>query len=354
MMAIDEIDWSVLEDAYGPAVNVPSQVRALSSPDVDKAFHGLNELIAGLMHQGPPSYSATSPAVPFLVDAVAQAAPQVKSSIAHFLGVIAGLDDTPRLVRGPWAYRNASEEDDGLDDLATLPAVLAVRAARGAFAGWLDDAEPTLRATAAFLLGGLDVGAGDVLEARLTVETEPAVRATLVIALAEFGRTVEVAPTSALEAGCLAALRALKDHVRDGDIASIELLAARRLRSDAYVPYYRDELWILACKALRTLARTRSREVFIAARRAVVQRLAHGEHPVGAPDQTIPELADPHSARQFVSPNQRRQAALDELASILTLIAFGPRAWDPRSLRHEVLRLGAEHGIVVPVRGTRS
>src|SRR5258705_12359972 len=62
---LDEINWSLLEHAYGDASDVPILIRQLLSKDnaiVDKAVY---ELFGNIWHQGTV-YEVSATAVPFL------------------------------------------------------------------------------------------------------------------------------------------------------------------------------------------------------------------------------------------------------------------------------------------------
>ncbi len=80
---LDDIAWSELEDAYGPAVGVPDQLRLLGSGGEDWV-DGLAALDAGIFHQGS-CFDATPVAVRYLLRTL-EGAPQaplamVRSSI---------------------------------------------------------------------------------------------------------------------------------------------------------------------------------------------------------------------------------------------------------------------------------
>ena len=66
---IDDIDWSVLEHAYGPATDVPDLVRALVAASADEREKALRTLYGNVFHQGT-RYEATAHVVPFLLDLV--------------------------------------------------------------------------------------------------------------------------------------------------------------------------------------------------------------------------------------------------------------------------------------------
>ncbi|MFD6334756.1 hypothetical protein ACFWGI_34990 [Streptomyces niveus] len=62
---IDDIDWSALTHAYGPADDIPALLRAAGSPDAARRDPALDELVSSLCHQGS-IYPATAAAVPFI------------------------------------------------------------------------------------------------------------------------------------------------------------------------------------------------------------------------------------------------------------------------------------------------
>lgn len=355
MRAIEDIDWSTLEDAYGPAVEVPHQVGALVSADVDEARRGLDSLGAGIFHQGS-YYSATAPAVPFVVDAVANAAPAVKAEIALFLADMAGVHPAPRLAYEPWVFHSTPGAPDYPEAIA---AVDAVRAARETFTGWLTAPEVSLRSVAVFLTSGLDAGVADALAGRLAVEEEPAVRATLLFALTGLGRPVDDAAKGDLEAELLAAARSLHGRALDGDVARLESLSARASEERTRLPFFGGDLCALACAAMLALAQSHEDEVFAAARRALTLRLDRGERMPGPPESRLPRLSDPEPAAPPPAWDPRAGAALGALGSTLARIAFQGALGDPTPLRREalderqraVLSLTADHGVPVPVRG---
>ena len=57
---LDAVAWRDLEDAYGPAVDVPDLLRAIRDGDEEAVF----TLHGHVFHQGASYYSATAPTVP--------------------------------------------------------------------------------------------------------------------------------------------------------------------------------------------------------------------------------------------------------------------------------------------------
>jgi len=87
---LDDIDWSNLEHAYGPADDVPDLLRSLISADKDERDEALNELFGNVWHQGTV-YSSTSHVVPFLTEILeSDAAPDREGVIMLFALIAAG------------------------------------------------------------------------------------------------------------------------------------------------------------------------------------------------------------------------------------------------------------------------
>jgi hypothetical protein len=90
---IDDIDWSVLEHAYGPATDVPDLVRALVAPDAVERQKALHTLYGSIVHQGT-RYEATAYAVPFLLELVADPATPGRPELLRLLALLAiGYDE---------------------------------------------------------------------------------------------------------------------------------------------------------------------------------------------------------------------------------------------------------------------
>jgi hypothetical protein len=60
---LDDVDWTSLTHAYGPADDVPRCIRALASRRKKKREKPLWELFGNIWHQGTV-YEATAAAVP--------------------------------------------------------------------------------------------------------------------------------------------------------------------------------------------------------------------------------------------------------------------------------------------------
>jgi hypothetical protein len=63
---LEAVDWAALGQAYGSAEDVPAWLRALRSPDPEVRQWGHEDW--NIVHRQGTRYSATAPAVPFLVE----------------------------------------------------------------------------------------------------------------------------------------------------------------------------------------------------------------------------------------------------------------------------------------------
>ena len=84
---LDDVDWASLEHAYGPAADVPANLRGLLAGTAEQRDRALGGLYGGICHQGT-RYEASAPAVPFLLELIEDPATQGRAAI---LGLVAGL-----------------------------------------------------------------------------------------------------------------------------------------------------------------------------------------------------------------------------------------------------------------------
>ncbi len=83
---LDEIPWRSLHHAYGTAEEVPRLLRALAQPAQQEA--ALSELFGNVWHQGTV-YEASSYAVPFLLELVAEPTIPGRDEILGLIGAMA-------------------------------------------------------------------------------------------------------------------------------------------------------------------------------------------------------------------------------------------------------------------------
>ena len=102
---LDKVPWAELTHAYGSAEDVPDLLRALADPDPARREATIWELWGNLFHQGT-RYEATSYAVPFLLELLAEPAVREKGELLRYLGsLVAGYFD---LLNRP-LYATATE-----------------------------------------------------------------------------------------------------------------------------------------------------------------------------------------------------------------------------------------------------
>ena len=82
---IRAIPWAEFETAYGPATDVPAQLRHLAGTDRSAALAASHELWCGLCHQHVYVSSAARPALPFILGALDRAGPDLAVEILDIL-----------------------------------------------------------------------------------------------------------------------------------------------------------------------------------------------------------------------------------------------------------------------------
>jgi hypothetical protein len=91
---LDKVDWSRLKHAYGPATDVPGQIRALASRIGEVRSQANYALYGNIFHQGT-RYEATPYAVPFLFELLTSPDVADKHEIITLLVSLAiGYDET--------------------------------------------------------------------------------------------------------------------------------------------------------------------------------------------------------------------------------------------------------------------
>ena len=158
---LDDLDWDALEHAYGPAADVPGQLRDLVSGDDDLVKGTLSTFYSNIYHQGT-IYSATVASVPFLAEALDHIAPAHQAEVLILLAHLAQghgyLDVHQHMSHLGEGLRSGFDDPD-----ATLAAergivrdtTLAVFAEWDRFASRLEDADPSVRNAALYLLAVL-------------------------------------------------------------------------------------------------------------------------------------------------------------------------------------------------------
>jgi hypothetical protein len=197
--AIDEINWSRLQHAYGEASDVPGLLRGLVSVDKAVRMEALYGLCGTIWHQGTV-YEASPYAVPFLLEMLKSSEVPEKAGIAMLVAELANgsaslelfADEDYELAR---RFREHLEQEgrDFSEELESGRAyVLATREAVGAgielLFEYLRHGEPSVREGVARALARYPQRADELialLEEAREVESEDYVRETMEAAMAE-------------------------------------------------------------------------------------------------------------------------------------------------------------------------
>ncbi|MET0136279.1 MAG: hypothetical protein ABW215_22065 [Kibdelosporangium sp.] len=175
--------WAELEVAGVSDESIPGLLRTIAATDEQAAIAAFRDLQWEILHQGTV-YSAAAPVVPFLAELLSSVGPTLRASIIHVLGDLAH------------AFEIDPEEPDRVEVRA------AVTAEVDRLLPLLAHDDPWTRYVAAYALSGCPDRAADILAGlrpRWEVETDPRVRAGLVMAAAEIDRN-----TALIKAGLAA------------------------------------------------------------------------------------------------------------------------------------------------------
>lgn len=192
----DQIPWGRFLHAYGPAVDVPGYLKLLGSPDVQAAGQAVGSLGNCICHQGG-TYAPAALAVPFLLRLAGSPATHHRGEILRLVGEVtrrehygdgsrAGLlrvahpDDQPRY-----------DVSGYLENWSVHAARIAVTSDAPLLLALLDDIDAEVRCSACYALATAlhEVEPIDAaLRRRLSSEEVPAVRMSLILAIAQLAR----------------------------------------------------------------------------------------------------------------------------------------------------------------------
>jgi len=349
---LDDIDWSSLEDAYGPAIDVPKMLRALAAGNQE----ALGDLHAHVFHQGASYYPATAPCVPFLVALALDPEVADRQELVAFLAELsAGHARTGIVPWDPYAFRSTPVSPSYPQAQATLT---ALRAHLPVLHTLLAAEDPALRAATGHLLAGLGEGA-IALRTHLGEEPAPLVRASHMLSLARSGGHPDdfrdalhddderVAICAAVALTWVGATDDVTEHLARG-----ALLPA----SETWDAFPWGPLAPLCAGALRDRGR---HDPTIADRieKILEARFARGDELTSAPSPPHRTLDD-DGPPVFPEPSSEDEA-IRTLVVVLTLLVFselGERRdlvlrdeLDDRQRR--ILRWTVDHGVPIPVPG---
>lgn len=164
---LDHIDWHKHAHAHGPATDIPRLLRGLAADDKKTRTRALSGLFNSITHQGG-AYEATAVVVPFLIELLAEPSVSGKEHIVMLLA------DVARAVGGTDQYRAQARG--------------TVATGTSLYIRLLADNRAPLRFNAPYLLAACKEFSDEIAPAlgrRLTVEKNPKVKASLILALGE-------------------------------------------------------------------------------------------------------------------------------------------------------------------------
>ncbi|MCY1141014.1 HEAT repeat domain-containing protein [Actinoplanes sp. Pm04-4] len=270
---LDDVPWSTLHHAYGPAADVPAQLRALASGDAAAREESLRILFRTIFHQGT-RYEASAPAVPFLLELLAAPGTLSKEELIELLVALAiGYDEShlpggfplaelraaavggAELLRdggGSWDRLKSLDESDQnrLQAYLELSAYEAVAAAVPLFVSLMTSEDPAVRRMAAYALGWFAPSSAPVLQVALGDE-DASVAATAALSLGLLGVAPPLTDDRAMVRGA-AAIAQAKVHGRAASRAVVDELlrwAGREEQTD--LPFLGGDLPGYAARSLR-------------------------------------------------------------------------------------------------------
>lgn len=185
LTGLDELPWSQMQHAYGPANEVPDILRDLIDPDADTREHALDSMYGGVHHQGDV-YDSTVAAIPFLLRIAVTTGLPGRADVVELIGSIGG----------------ASEDFDGYDyelaaDRHFAEANRLVAAAYPTWLSLLSDVDPGVRAAAAGVLPACRSAVAESVAALVTAAAEEADTAARVAFIAVIGRLTRMGGSGA-------------------------------------------------------------------------------------------------------------------------------------------------------------
>ncbi|ROO85688.1 hypothetical protein EDD29_3236 [Actinocorallia herbida] len=217
---LDEVAWGSVHHAYGTAEDVPGQLRALASAEVDERRNAYRRLYGNVYHQGT-RWEASPYVVPFLGWLLDDPGTPERGSVIELLRAVAlgDADDsglpfdpvlefaradrlTPDRARAAvlclYEYDDAPEcDEDDMNDSAVAWARDCHRAAAALqprLIAWTRDPDPVVAATAAELLAWLPATSESVAALLAVPEGRDLPRASANLALAHLPATGPAVP----------------------------------------------------------------------------------------------------------------------------------------------------------------
>lgn len=191
---LDHIRWDQLSHAYGEATEVPGLLRALASDKKEVWDDALYQLYGNIWHQGTV-YQATAYAVPFLIELLKIPSVVCKADILALLQALASGSSYLDVHQDKdWFHHERKTEEFQAEMRRergwVRAAHLAVVEGTPVYLELLSHPEASVRAMAPFVLAACAERAEEIepaLRARFATESDPEVKASLLMALAHLG-----------------------------------------------------------------------------------------------------------------------------------------------------------------------
>lgn len=247
---IDEARFAKASHAYGKAKDVPNFLRGLLARTDKARGEALFNLSSAICHQGT-LYTATSLAVPHLLEIVASPKAKGRADILRLLADIVTLDDHERFLLG---YPDRLPSDL---PASFAKAIKAVWAGSEVVTGLLADKDAHVRSAAAFLLAWMPKSNAPAVAAALAKEKDETVKASLTLALgyldpkASFelgGKTIALKTAAALATSTVK-----KGEIDDEARALIVAAAKKRSLKVGGLPFVGGDLASFAVQVLAAL-----------------------------------------------------------------------------------------------------
>lgn len=256
---IDEEKFARASHAYGNAKDVPDLLRGLLGKTEKQRGAALFGLSSAICHQGT-LYTATSLAVPYLLELASSPKVKGRAGILRLLADIVTLDDHERFLIDGYP------EDVPKELPASFAkAIRAVRKGSEGVAALLADKDPEVRSAAAFLLAWLPKTNAPAVATALQKEKDDAVRISMVLALGflDPGARIDGSPrgkaggkgTNALAstAAALATSTAKRGEIDDETRARIVAAAAKKKLTVDGLSFVGGDLASFAVRVLAAL-----------------------------------------------------------------------------------------------------
>ena len=197
---LDKIDWSKLAHAYGPAGDVPAQLRKLASRDPERRRTAMYDLHGNIWHQGTV-YEATAAAVPFLIELVSSPNVEDRDEILIFLSELANGNSYCEVHQHLELLKDKAASDEWKTQMEkeldwVQRARDAVLAGRQVFLDFLEQRDSKLREASVYLLASLtrpEPETAEKLWSLFESETDERCRASSLIG---FGRLATPEPVN--------------------------------------------------------------------------------------------------------------------------------------------------------------